>query len=62
MGEFPLMNSRFWRSMMDSGKDRGRVCAGVTTVRNRKPVGLTHCLGKASMSRSATTEGVDRRG
>jgi hypothetical protein len=25
MGGFPLMNSRFWRSMMDCGNDGGRV-------------------------------------
>jgi hypothetical protein len=50
------MNSQFWRSMMDCGKDGGRVPRPVLPKARNQTGGDSSLSGKASMLRSATTE------
>jgi hypothetical protein len=48
MGGFPLMNSRFWRSMMDCGNDGGRVPRPVLPKRSVTVSGGGNSLSRKS--------------
>jgi hypothetical protein len=56
MGGIPQMISRFWRSMMDCGNDRGRVLRPVLPKACNQTGGGNSLSGRTSMPRSATTK------
>jgi hypothetical protein len=62
MGGFPLMNSQFWRSMMDCGNDGGRVPRPVLPKARNQTGGGNSLSRKDKYAEVGNYQSVDRRG